>query len=142
MTTPGLLETFARILGEALGPLETRLQGDEVEDTLAQLGLRLPTGSLASGALPQALQASAAACAQLPSAVAALIDAISGADDDAMISAAAQLAQKIIQAGAAFTQLATALNNVVQAAGGLTAGQKAKLGVAAQEIPNGCFIWR
>ena len=68
--------------------------------------------------------------------MAALITAIGGSDDDAMISAAAASAQKIIQAGAAFTQLGTALNNVVQGAGGLTAAQKAKLSAAAQEIPE------
>src|SRR3954447_9199592 len=136
MSNAGTLETLARILGDALSPLAERLQGDQVEQTIEQLGLRLPTGALSSGALPQALQASAAACATLPPAVAALVTAIQGGDDGAMISAAAGLAQKIIQAGAAFTQLGKAIDNVVQGAGGLTAAQKAKLGAAAAEIPE------
>jgi hypothetical protein len=136
MSAPGPLETLARIVGDALSPLATRLQGDQVEGTIEQLGLRLPAGALTSGALPQALQASAAACAQLPASVAALIAATQGNDDNALIGAAAQLAQQIIQAGAAFTQLGTAINNVVQAAGGLTAAQKAKLGADAQAIPE------
>lgn len=136
MSTPGPLETLARVVGDALSPLETRLQGDQVEGTIEQLGIRLPTGALTSGALPQALQGSAAACAQLPAAVAALIAAIEGGNDGAMISAVAALAQKIIQAGAAFTQLGTAINNVVQGAGGLTAAQKTRLSAAAQEIPE------
>jgi hypothetical protein len=136
MSTPGPLETLARIVGDALSPLAMRLQGDQVEGTIEQLGLRLPTGALTSGALPQALQASAAACAQLPASVAALNTAIEGDDDDALIAAAAQLAQQIIQAGAAFTQLGTAIDNVVQAEGGLTAAQKARLSTDAQAIPE------
>ena len=131
-----MLENLARIVGDALSPLATRLQGDQVEGTIEQLGLRLPTGALTSGALPQALQASAAACSQLPASVAALITAIGGSDDGALISAAADVAQKIVQAGAAFTQLGTALDNVVQAAGGLTAAQKARLRAAAAEVPE------
>ncbi len=31
MSTPGPLETLARIVGDALSPLATRLQGDQVE---------------------------------------------------------------------------------------------------------------
>ena len=136
MSTPGPLETLARIVGDALSPLATRLQGDQVEGTIEQLGLRLPTGALTSGALPQALQASAAACAQLPASVAALITAIEGNDDTALIAAAAHVAQQIIQAGGAFTQLGTAINNVVQTDGGLTAAQKTRLGADAQAIPE------
>ena len=136
MSNAGTLEALARIVGDALSPLAERLQGDQVEQTIEQLGLRLPTGALTSGALPQALQASAAGCSQLPAAVAALITAIEGGDDGAMISAAADLAQKIVQAGAAFTQLGTAINNLVQGSGGLTAAQKAKLSAAAAEIPE------
>ena len=90
MSTPGPLETLARILGDALSPLEARLQGDQVEDTLAQLGLRLPPGALASGALPAALEAAATACANLPASVAALVAAIGGSDT-AMIAAAAEI---------------------------------------------------
>ena len=99
----------AASLGDALSPLATRLQGDGVEEILDQLGLRLPTGALASGgASPQALQASAAACAP-----AAGRRRGTGRRDRrqrrrAMIAAAATLAQRIVQAGAAFTQLGVA----------------------------------
>ncbi len=136
MSNAGLLETLARILGDALSPLEKRLQGDQVEGTIDQLGLRLPTGALTSGALPQALQGASAACAQLPASVAALVAAIGGGDDNALLSAAADLGQKIVNAGSSFAQLGTALNNVIQGAGGLTPAQKAKLSAAAAEVPD------
>ena len=70
MSNPAALEAVARILGDALSPLATRLQGDETAETLEQLGLRLP---LSTGGVTQGLQASATACSQLPAAVAALI---------------------------------------------------------------------
>ena len=59
MSTPGLTETLARLLGDALSPLAQRLQGNGVEEVIEQLGLRLPSGSLSSGNVTAALQASA-----------------------------------------------------------------------------------
>ena len=56
------LVALAEIVGDALSPLATRLQGDRVEQTLGELGIRLPAGALGR-AHAQALQASAAACA-------------------------------------------------------------------------------
>ena len=138
MSTAGTLEALARIVGDALSPLATRLQGDQVEATFEQLGLRLPTGALTSGALPQALEASAVACAQLPASVAVLIAADAGSDG-ALIAAAADLAQKIVQVGTAFGRLGTALDGVVQAAAGLTAAQKARLSAVAAELPERLF---
>ncbi len=131
-----MLETLARVVGDALSPLAERLEGDQAEEVLEQLGLRLPAGALGSGALPQALQASAAACAQLPDAVVALIDAIGGGDDNALIAAAAALGQRIVQAGVAFGQLGTAIDGVVQGTAGLTAAQKARLGAVAAALPE------
>ena len=136
MSTPGPIETLARLLGDALSPLEQRLQGDGAEEVIEQLGLRLPTGSLGAGNVIAALQASAAACSQFPAAIAQLIAAIGGSDDGAMIAAAAALAQRIIQAGTAFTQLGVALDNAVQGAPGLTPAQKTRLREAAQGVPE------
>lgn len=136
MSSAATLDALARLFGEALSPLAARLQGDQVEGTIEQLGLRLPGGSLTAGALPQALQASAAACAQLPAAVAALIAAIEGNDDDALIAASVALGRQIIEAVAAFTKLGIAIDNVVQAAAGLTPAQRTRLGEAAREIPE------
>ena len=136
MSTPGLIETLARLLGDALSPLAQRLQGNGVEEVIEQLGLRLPSGSLSSGNVTAALQASANACGQLPLSVAELVAAISGSDDVAMITAAETLAQRIIQAVTAFTQLSVALDNVVQGAGGLTPAQTTRLRAAAQAVPE------
>lgn len=136
MSTPGPIETLARFVGDALSPLADRLQGDRAEEVIEQLGLRLPAGSLGSGGVASALQASAGACSQLPPAVAQLVAAIGGGDDAAMINAAATLGQRVVQAGVAFTQLGVALDNVVQGAAGLTPAQKARLRAAAEAIPE------
>jgi len=135
VSNPGPLETLARILGDALSPLAARLQGDNAADLIEQLGLRLPPAALGAGGLPAALEASVVALEALPDSIAALVAAISGSDA-ALIAAAADLSGKIIKAGAAFTQLGAALNDVVQADGGLSAQQKAALGAAAAEVPQ------
>jgi len=75
MSTPGPLETIARIVGEALGSLATRLQGPGAEQIIEELGLRLPSGSLGSGGVSQALQSVVATCSRLPDAVAQLVAA-------------------------------------------------------------------
>ena len=95
----GVLEAFARILGDALAPLADRLQAEGAEEVLEELGLRLPTGTLGGGSVPQGLQAAAAACAALPEAVAALVAAITGGNEAAILQAASQLGQRIVQAG-------------------------------------------
>lgn len=136
MSATGPIETLAKLVGDALSPLAQRLTGNGLEDTIEQLGIRLPAGSLTSGNVAQALQASAGACSQLPQAVAQLIAAIGGNDDGALLNAAAQLAQRIVQAGTAFTQLANALDNVIQGAAGLTPAQRSRLQDAARAVPE------
>jgi hypothetical protein len=131
----GLLETLAKVFGEALGTLEHQLQGDGVEATLDQLGLRLPAGGLGSANVSQALQASAGACGQLPAAVDSLVTALGGNDEGAVLDAAATLAQRLVQAITAFTQLATALEGAVTG-GGLTPQQQARLRDAARAVPG------
>jgi hypothetical protein len=135
MSTPGPIETLARVVGDALAPLAKRLEGDGAGDVIEELGLRLP-GAGGAGSVTQALQASAGACSQLPQVVAQLVAAIGGGDDNALISAAAAVAQRIVQAGAAFAQLGVALDNVVQGDGTLSATQKARLRAAAQAVPE------
>ena len=63
VSNAGALEALARTLAEALAPLEHRMQGAAVETLVADLGLDLPPGTMTSGGVPQALQASAGACA-------------------------------------------------------------------------------
>ncbi len=136
MSNAGPLETLARLVGEALAPLEHRLQGDGLETVLDELGLRLPAGALTAGDVGQALQACAGTCAQLPDAVAGLVSAIDAGDDGAMLSAAATLGERIVQAVAAFAHLAAALDQTIQGAGGLTPAQTARLREAAQAVPE------
>jgi hypothetical protein len=132
----GVLEALARIVGDALSPLAERLQGDQAEQVLDQLGLRLPSGSLGAGSIPQRLRESAQAATLLPPAVTELVDAVTAGDDEQIISAALQLALRIGAAGEAFAQLGTGIDAAVQAAAGLTPAQKARLGAAAAALPE------
>jgi hypothetical protein len=135
MSNAGLIEALAKLVGDALSPMTERLKGADAEDVLAELGLRLPTGSLGAGNVTQALQAAAGAGGQLPPAVAQLIAAIGGSDDAALLNAAATLAQRIVQAGTAFGQLGSAINSVGQASG-MTPTQKARLADLAAALPE------
>lgn len=109
MSNAGVLEALVRLLGEALAPLEHRMQGAAVETLVAELGLDLPSGTMAAGGVPQALQASSGACGQLPAAVEALVSAVAGGDAGPIVAAAATLTQRIVAAGNAFGQLGSAL---------------------------------
>ena len=134
MSDTGALEALVRILGDALSPLASRLQGDEAQEVLTQLGLR--SAGLTSPGVTQGLQESATACSQLPDAVAALIDAANGSDDGALISAALNLGQLVVRAGTAFAQLGTAIDTAVQGDGGLSAAQKARMRDIAEKLPE------
>lgn len=132
MSNPAALDALARILGDALTPLAGRLQGDQAMETLAQLGLRLPTG----GAVAQPLQGAATACSQLPAAVTAVIDASGGGDDGALISAVVHLGELIVRAGTAFAQLGSALDTAIQGNGALSGAQKARLRAVVEKLPD------
>ncbi len=133
MSDPAALESLARIVGDALAPLATRLQGDQALETLAELGLRVPVG--ASGVV-QGLQEAATACSQLPAAVTALIDASGGSDDGALIAAAVNLGQLIVRAGVALAELGSALDTVIQGDGALSPAQKTRLGDIVDKLPD------
>jgi hypothetical protein len=130
----GALEALVRIGGDALTPLTTRLRGELANDTLEQLGLRLPP-SVLGGAGPK-LEAAAVACGQLPDAVGALVTATQGSDDGALISAALRLAEIVVRAGVAFAELGVALNNGVSGAAGLTAAQRTRLTETIDKLPE------
>ncbi|MBF6222799.1 hypothetical protein IU479_32455 [Nocardia abscessus] len=136
MSNAGPIETFVRALGAALSPLAQRLAGDGAEQVLEEIGLRLPNGTLAGGAVAGALQSAAGACGQLPQAVAALTDAIEADDDTAMIIAAAGLARLNAQVGVAFGRLGSALDGAVQSAAGLTPAQRVRLSAIARAAPE------
>jgi hypothetical protein len=133
MSSPSALDALARILSDALTPFANRLQSDQAEETMAQLGLRLP---LSDAGVTQALQSSATACSQLPAAVTTLIDAAGASDDDALIAAIVNLGELIVRTGTAFTQLGSALDMVIQSNGGLNAAQKTRLHDVAEKLPD------
>ena len=56
--------------------------------------------------------------------------------DSITASEMARLAQRIVDASAAFVQLATALDNVIQAAVGLTPAQRSRLRADAAAVPE------
>lgn len=134
MTSSGVLEALARLAGDALAPLAQRLR-EHPDQLLEELGVRLPEGMLGGSPAP-ALQSAAAACEQLPTAVQALVTAISGNNESALIEAALRLAQRIGQATAAFAQVGTAVSSAVNTVGGLSAEQKTRLTHAAGKVPE------
>jgi len=136
MSNAGPLETLARVVGDALTPLADRLEGDGAEQVLEEVGLRLPGGALAQASLTHALGASVGACSHLPDAVAALVNAIDAGNDTAMIAAALKLAERLVQATAAFVDLGNAIDTIVQAAAGLTPAERTRLTQAAAAIPE------
>lgn len=133
MSNPSALDALVRIVGDALSPLANRLQGEQAEVTMEQLGLRLPLSD--SGVL-QELQSSAVACSQLPAAVAAVIDAAARGDDNALITAIKNLIELITRIGIAFAQLGSALDTVIQSDGSLSQTQKARLRGIVEKLPE------
>ena len=137
MSNAGPIEVLVHVFGDALSALEDLVATpDAAAQTLEQIGLRLPEGSLGTGNVAGALQTAAAACGRLPDAVTALVNAVTASDDTAMIAAAVELAQRIVQAINALADLGSDLNNVVGNAPGLTAAQRSRLATAAQEAPT------
>jgi hypothetical protein len=133
VSASGTLEALARILGDALSPLAQRLGADRANDTLSQLGLRLPPSVL--GPAGPKLEQAAVACSQLPDAVAALITAIEGGDDAALISAALELGELVVRAGAAFAELGATLDGGLGGAG-LTSAQVNRIRDVIEKLPE------
>jgi hypothetical protein len=133
VSSSGALEALLRIVGDALTPLADRLRGDAALTTLQQLGLNMPPGALATAG-PK-LEAAAVACSQLPDAVAALINALGGSDDAALIQKALELAEIVGRAGVAFAELGTTLDSAVQGAG-LSSQQLQHFNEALAKLPE------
>lgn len=137
-TRAGTLELIARELGNALAPLEQRLQGGGAVELLAALGVRVPA-SVASGApVLGALTAAVARAAALASKLALLTAAID-ADDETQI--ATQGVAVITEAGnliAALRDLGTALGSAAATAP-ITPAERAALQAALQGIHRRLF---
>ena len=78
----GTVEAIAKFVGEALAPVKDRLAADQIDDLLAELGVRLPEGLTSQGGIPNALNAAATAAGDLETALPALSAAIEAADAD------------------------------------------------------------
>jgi hypothetical protein len=135
VSNQGVLEALASLLGQALGPFAERLEGDQAQATLEQLGLRLPDSIFGAG-VSDKIAAAATACSQLPQGVADLVTAVEAGDTGPIIEKAVALGVLVVRAGAAFGELGTTLDGAIQAHGGLTAQQKARLGAIAQKLPE------
>ena len=135
VSEPSALDSVARVLGDALGPLADAPAGGRRRWRRwpSSGRLRVPVGS---GGVAQGLQESATACSQLPGAVADLIAAAGGSDDGAIIAAAIHLGELIVRAGVAFAELGSALDGVIQGNGGLSGAQKARIRAIVDELPD------
>ncbi len=83
-TKAGTLELIARELGQALAPLEQRLQGGGAQELLAAVGVRVPAAVAANAQVTGAIATAVARAASLAPNLAALVAAIT-ADDEAQI---------------------------------------------------------
>lgn len=133
MSNPSAFDTLARIVGEALAPLAIRLQGSQAEMTLEQLGLQLP---LNAAGVTKGLQSAAGACAQLPAAVATIVDASARGDDQALLAALTNLRELLLRARTTFTELGSALDAVIESSGSLSPEQMAHLHGVIKTLPR------
>ena len=63
--TVGTFEAIAQFVGEALAPVKDRRTAAQIDDFLAELGLRLPDGLSGQGGIPNALNAGATDAGEL-----------------------------------------------------------------------------
>jgi Family of unknown function (DUF6603) len=137
--TVGTVEAIASFVGEALAPVKDRLTADQIDDLLAELGVRLPEGLSTQGGIPNALNAGAAAAGELESALPALAAAIDAADADdpasiaALLQAGATVVQKIVALIGAISALST---GVRQVAAGLPAAERQAVEDFAAGLPG------
>ena len=132
MSNVSALDALLRIVGEALSPLATHLQGAQADTTMEQLGLQVP---LNDSDVTKGLQAAAATCSQLPAAVAAVIDAGTRGDNNALVVAIRNLSDLIVRASTVFMQLGSALDTLIQGEDNLSPGQKARLRGVVKKLP-------
>jgi len=133
---PGSFEQLARMVGEALAPLQDRLQPEKVELLFLELGLRLPPGAFAQGGLPAALQAVANGAGNLPAKLADLAAAIQADNSVAIAASGIALGATVAPVVQGVAQVATTLHGLASSLGGLDAGQRARVQQFADELPE------
>lgn len=124
MSNLSAFDALAKIVGEALSPIAIRLQGDQAELMMEQLGVRLP---LSASGVTVGLQSAALTCSELPAVVAAVNDATTQGDNDALVVALRNLSEVLVRASTVFVQLGRALDTVIQGDDSLSAQQKVRL---------------
>ena len=115
---PGTLEVIAQQIGQALQPLETRLEQGNVTALFAELGLQFPP-QLLQPALTAALSTTATAAGALPNLLSQLTTAIQNEDAGAIIQAGSNLITQIKTLISSFDQIATEVENLAGSLPGL-----------------------
>jgi hypothetical protein len=129
----GTLEQLARLLGDALQPLEQHLAAERAPGLFEALGIRLPAGAIGNSGLAAALNATAAAAGQLGPAVAALAAALNGNDPVAIIQRGIEVIQRI---GAVITGIGQIRGAVAAIAASLPPVQRAHIEAAITKLPT------
>lgn len=135
----GTLELLAHFVGEALSPLQDRLQAGQAEQLIEELGLRPPPGFMAGGGIGGQLAQGATLAQQLAQTLpplATAIGAIKGNDLGSiatLVQRGADTVQKVVALIAAIKSLATAIDNGAAALG---PAQKATLQAFAAQMPQ------
>ena len=107
----GTLETLAKHLGLALGPLESQLTSDNIIPFLAEMGLQFPPNLLQPN-FKNAVNAGATAAGKLPATLTDLATAVENDDESAMLAKGVQLLQEVSAVILALEQIGTELNNL------------------------------
>ena len=129
----GTLEQLARLLGEALQPLEQHLAAERAPGLFEALGIRLPAGAIGGSGLAAALNATATAAGQIGPALAALAAALNGNDPVAIVQRGVETIQRI---GAVITGIGQIRSAVALIAASLPPDQRAHIEAAITKLPT------
>jgi Family of unknown function (DUF6603) len=119
--SPGTLEQLAKEVGSALAPLGA-LDASNVVAVLRDLGVQFPASLTADSGFMTAVSGAASSASTLATDTGALITAITGGDDDGILSAGVKVIDDVGATITTFDALSTALN-AVPPSGGLTTAQ-------------------
>jgi Family of unknown function (DUF6603) len=128
----GSIEHLAIELAGVLGRSTNRFGDDGVLDTFDELGVRFPDEFLTQPQITAARQTIFTVGNELQSLTTALVGAIEGGDDTAIVAASVNLLTQCARVTAAFPELANALSTAGPTLPGITAAQIAAL---VQDLP-------
>ncbi|KIC44230.1 hypothetical protein RA28_14800 [Ruegeria sp. ANG-S4] len=136
MADEGTLEALGRNLAFAFEPLVDRLSDGNLEGFFSELGLAPPAAVANAQPVGNAAATIAGAISAMPSAIAALEAAVQSEDAGQIASAGADLLRAVLDAVRGITDLGNAVD---QAAGGLSAAERAAVQAFAAELPGRIF---